>query len=207
MNLSTYRRATIALVLLAALAAVLSACSSPAATQPAAVTSSSSTTSAQSRTTTTTTAPAVQVKEDPVDTAFKVKVDAVCAAWVADGIKHQPPFYMGNPLAITQDQLPQAATYLDSLSVNHDLVKNTSDVGTPNMGKDAWSTLRADFEAFQKAETAAIAAAKASDLAAWTTQASAAEKARDAILNDLHTAGFHGRDPCQDVFVRGAFHG
>ena len=44
------------------------------------------------------------VKSDPVDAAFKTKVDALCQSWLADGNKHPAPFYMGNPLAVTASQ-------------------------------------------------------------------------------------------------------
>lgn len=190
-------------------AVVLSACSSGAAAPPpaadAASTSSSSppTTSAATSSTTS----AAPVKVDPVDKAFKAKVDSLCVAWLADGNKHQPPFYMGNPLALTAAQLPQAGAWLDSLAVNHELVDSMSKLGAPGTGTESWSSLLSDFKAFQEHQTAAIAAAKSSDVNAWTTQAAAADGARDTVLTGLLRAGLPFSDPCQIVFTRGSFHG
>jgi hypothetical protein len=114
---------------------------------------------------------------------------------------------MGNPLALTRDQLSRAAAYLDSLTVNHDLVSSTTGLGAPGSGGEAWSTLRSDFEAYQQHQNAAIAAAKASDLSAWATTAAAADRAREAIISDLSRGGFAFNDPCQILFTRGSFHG
>jgi hypothetical protein len=144
---------------------------------------------------------------DPVEKAFKAKVDALCIAWLADGNKHPPPFYMGNPLALTAAQLPQAGAWLDSLEVNREVVESTSKLGAPAQGTESWSTLLSDFKAFQEHQTAAIAAAKSSDLNAWTTQATAADSAREAVLSGLTRAGLPSSDPCQVVFSRGSFHG
>ena len=144
---------------------------------------------------------------DPVDAAFKKKVEAWCQVLLTDKIQHQAPFYVGNPLGLTRDQLPQAAAYLDSLRISHELVSGSKDMGVPEAGKASWSTLLSDLEAFQKYETAAISGGKASDLVAWTTQASAAEHSRDAVLYDLIVAGLGGRGPCPDLFARGSYHG
>ena len=40
-----------------------------------------------------------------------------------------------------------------------------------------------------------------------TTQAAAADTARDAVLSGLLRAGLPSSDPCQIVFTRGSFHG
>lgn len=133
---------------------------------------------------------------------FRTTMSSLCVTWVVDANKKPPSFYMGNPLALTRDQLPEAATYLDSLAVNHDLVSSASKLGAPGAGAEVWSALRSDFEVYQQHQSAAIAAAKASDLAAWTTVASAVERARDAITGDLRRAGFPANDPCQLVFGR-----
>jgi hypothetical protein len=147
------------------------------------------------------------VKSDPVDAAFKTKVDALCLSWLADNNKHPAPFYMGNPVAVTASQLPQAGVWLDSLAVNHELVESMKKLGAPAKGAEAWSTLSSRFAAFQADQTAAITAAKASDLNGWTTQAVAADKDRDAILSGLITSGLPFSDPCQIVFARGGYHG
>ena len=147
------------------------------------------------------------VKSDPVDAAFKTKVDALCQSWLADGNKHPAPFYMGNPVAVTASQLPQAGVWLDSLAVNHELVESMKKLGAPAKGAEAWSTLSSRFAAFQADQTAAITAAKASDLNGWTIQAVAADKDRDAILSGLITSGLPFSDPCQIVFARGGYHG
>jgi len=197
---------------LTGLAVFLTACSNTATPPPAPVAdgrstavSSTSPPVAAASESTTTSSPTTQ--GEPVDKPFRAKMSSLCLAWLADGNKKPPPFYMGNPLALTVDQLPRAGAYLDSLTVNHDLVSSTSALGAPAAGADAWSTLRSDFKAYQQQQSAAIAAAKASDLAAWTTTAAAADLARDAILSDVARGGFPFSDPCQIVFTRGSFHG
>ena len=133
-------------------AVALSACSSGAAAPPpaagaASTSSSSPTTTSAATSSTTSVAP---VKVDPVDKAFKAKVDSLCLAWLADGNKHPPPFYMGNPLSLTAAQLPQAGAWLDSLAVNHELVESMSKLGVPGTGTESWSSLLSDFKAFQE---------------------------------------------------------
>lgn len=94
-----------------------------------------------------------------------------------------------------------------SLAVNHEVVERMSKLGAPAQGTESWSSLLPDFKAFQDHHTAAITAAKSSDLSAWTTEATAADSARDAMLSDLTRAGIGFNDPCQIVFTRGSFHG
>ena len=190
------------------LGVLLSACSSGAATTPPAADAAASTSAsspAQTSAATSTSTSSAPVKVDPVDKAFKAKVDALCIAWLADGNKHQPPFYMGNPMAVTAVQLPQAGAWLDSLAVNHEVVESTSKLGAPAQGTASWSSLLSDFKAYQEHQTAAIAAAKSSDTGAWTTQATAADTAREAILSDLTRAGMPFSSPCQIVFTRGSY--
>ena len=79
-------------------------------------------------------------------------------------------------------------------------------LGAPANGAKSWST-SLPLAAFQADQTAAIAAAKASDLNGWTTHAVAADKDRDAILSGLITSGFPFSDLCQVVFARGGYHG
>jgi hypothetical protein len=141
---------------------------------------------------------------DPVDAAFKRKVNAWCSTLVADRNSHQPPFYMGNRLALTKEQLPEAGRYLDSLKMTHELVKGGSDLGMPQTGTASWSSLMSNFKAFEEYEAAAIAGTRASDLATWTTQVSAGEKTRDAILGDLSAAGL-GAGQCVIPFAREAY--
>jgi hypothetical protein len=189
---------------------LLSACSSGAPAPQSAVSGGGSTAGSSTGGTsaaTSSSTSAAPTKVDPVDKAFKAKVDALCQAWLADGNKHPPPFYMGNPLALTAAQLPQAGAWLDSLAVNHELVESMSKLGTPAKATESWSSLLSDFKAFQGLQTAAIAAAKSSDLSAWTAQATTTDSAREAILSDLLRAGFPSSDPCQIVFTRGSFHG
>ena len=192
-------------------AVLLSACSSGAAAPPPAADVAASTpasTPAQTSAATSTSASVAPVKVDPVDNAFKAKAEALCIAWLADRNKHQPPFYMGNPTAVTAAQLPQAGAWLDSLAVNHEVAASTSKLGAPAQGTESWSSLLSDFKAYQEHQTAAIAAAKSSDLGAWTTNATAADSARAAVLSGLTRAGLPASSPCQIVFLPGSgFHG
>ena len=200
----------VALITSLGVTVLLSACSSGAAAPPAAVEAAASTSASsapQTSVATSSSTSAAPVKVDPVDKAFKAKVDALCIAWLADGNKHQPPFYMGNPMALTAAQLPQAGAWLDSLAVNHEVAESTSKLGAPATGTESWSTLLSDFKVYQEHQTAAIAAAKASDLSAWTTEATAADNARGTILSDLTRAGLPFNDSCQVVFAQGAYHG
>jgi hypothetical protein len=186
----------------------VSACSSHTATPAPAAASSPSTTGASTSTTSTTPATyAPPAKSDPVDAAFRARVGTLCQGWLTDINKHGPPFYMGNPLALTSAQLPQAGSYLDSLAINHDLVSSTSNLGSPSAGQESWSTLRSDFTEFQKDQAAAIAAAKASDLAGWVASASAADATRKTIVDDLGRAGFIVGDLCRIPFAQPAYHG
>jgi hypothetical protein len=187
-------------------AVLLSACSSGDAAPPPAVTvsatSSSSAPGASAASSPSTSA--APVKVDPVDAAFKAKVDALCQRWLADPNRSKAPFYMGNPLSLTAAQLPEAGSWWDSLAVNHELVGSMSQLVAPAKGTDSWSSLLSDFKAFQDRMTASIAAAKASDLSGWSTQVSATESAKEAIRSDLTRGGFSFNDPCQIVFARDA---
>lgn len=134
-------------------------------------------------------------------------MDSLCRGWLTDLNEHGPPFSMGNPMALTSAQLRQAGSYLNSLAMNHDLVSSTSDLGSPSAGRESWSTLRSDFAEFQKDQAAAIAAAKASDLAGWVGSASAADATRKTIVDDLGRAGFAVGDLCRIAFAQPEYHG
>lgn len=197
---------------IAGLTVVLAGCTSSTTSPPAAVANSPTTTTSgtpvtTATTTATTATTSVAAKLDPVDPPFRAKMNSLCQAWLADGNQKPPPFYMGNPLGLTREQLPPAASYLDALALNHDLLSSTSKLGTPAAGAEAWSTLRSAFETYQQHQNAAIAAAKAADLTAWTTDASAADGTRDAILSDLGRAGFPANDSCRVLFSRATYHG
>ena len=208
--MSRLRESTMTIILLSLVGGpvALSGCSSQTATPtPAAVSSTAPTSVSTSTTSTTPATSASPAKSDPVDTAFKTKVGTLCQGWLTDVNKHGPPFYMGNPMAITRAQLPQAGSYLDSLAMNHDLVSSTSNLGSPSAGQESWSRLRSDFAEFQKDQAAAITAARASDLAGWVASASAADATRKTIVDDLGRAGFTANDLCRIAFAQPEYHG
>ncbi len=206
-------RQSLSLVLIAALTTIVVGCSSPTSSTSAAAGGSATSSTGPATPTAATTSPTPTptptptLRATPVDGAFTKSVDAWCQVLLADTVNHQPPFYMGNPVAITREQLPEVGRHLDSLAMNHTLVTGSAALGLPQSGQAAWSQVLADFTAFQTSESAAISAAKASDLAAWTTQSTAVEQARDAILGDLSSAGLGGNHICTQLFGRGSYHG
>ena len=89
----------------------------------------------------TATTPAV--KQDPVDSAFAAKVDALCQDWNNFASNHQYPG-AANPQAATIEELPKIAAWIDALPINHELVARATGLGTPAAGTAAWARVLAD---------------------------------------------------------------
>jgi len=72
-------------------------------------------------------------KQDSVDSAFAKKLGALCNEWNAFASSHQYPG-AANPQAATVEELPKIGAWLDSLTINHELVARTTGLGTPGDG-------------------------------------------------------------------------
>jgi hypothetical protein len=152
----------------------------------------------------TTTAPAF--KQDSVDSAFAKKLDGVCNDWNSFASSHQ---YSGgaNPQAATVEELPKMAAWLDSLTINHELVAKATGLGTPATGSTAWARVLEDFAQYEKAVATAAAAAKTGSLERWQSAEGSWSAARDIVREDLLKAGIGAKSSCSLPFIRPAGHG
>ena len=143
------------------------------------------------------------VTSDPVDAAFRKKVDTMCGEWLQYATNHQYPYENANPDVATAAQLPTIAAYLDSVPMNHEAVAKATALGAPAQGGGAWAAVVKDMDRFQVAAAAAIASAKTGDVAAWKTSAATWAAAREAVRADLIVAGVSGpQNSCQFLFSR-----
>jgi len=145
-------------------------------------------------------------KQDSVDSAFAKKLGALCNEWNAFASSHQYPG-AANPQAATVEELPKIGAWLDSLTINHELVARTTGLGTPAMGTAAWARVLDDFAQYEKAVTAAAAAAKTQNVQRWQSAEASWAAARDTVREDLLKAGIGGQSSCSLPFIRPASHG
>lgn len=162
---------------------------------------SSATITAPSSTTT-----ATAFKQDPVDSAFAKKLAALCNDWNSYASSHQYPG-TANPQAATVEELPKIGAWLDSLTINHELVAKAAGLGTPAAGTASWAHVLEDFAQYERSVASAATAAKAADLQAWKTAEASWGVARDTVREDLLKAGIGGQSSCSLPFIRPAAHG
>jgi hypothetical protein len=169
-----------------------------ASSNPSAVTTSSSTPSS--------TATSSAFKQDSVDSAFAKRLNALCNDWNTFASSHQYPG-AANPQAATVEELPKIGAWLDSLTINHELVTRATGLGTPATGTTAWARVLEDFAQYEKAVTTAAAAAKTANLQRWQSAEASWAAARDTVREDLLKAGIGAQSSCSLPFIRPASHG
>jgi hypothetical protein len=165
------------------------------ATSPAGPSAPTSATSTSSTTTTAT-------KSDPVDAAFKKKVESICGPWLQFRTGHQFPIPDWFPQTATAQQLPQIANYVDSLPTSHNLVAQATALGVPAQGSAAWSRVLDDFAQYETVTARVITTARAGDLAAFQPAFDEWEARKDRITSDLVAAGMGRQSACDLVFAR-----
>jgi hypothetical protein len=169
----------------------------PSRSVPATSSAGASTSSPTSSTT------GASVVSDPVDAAFRKKVDAMCGGWLQYATNHQYPYENANPDVATAAQLPTIAAYLESVPMNLETVAKATALGAPAQGGGAWAAVVKDMDRYQVAVAAAIASAKTGDVTAWKKSAAMWEAAREAVRADLSVAGVSGpQNSCQFLFSR-----
>jgi len=141
-----------------------------------------------------------------VDAAFAHRLGAVCDEWNSFASTHQYPGST-HPQAATVVELPKIGSWIDSLTINHELVARTTALGTPTSGATAWARVLEDFARYEKAVATAAAAAKEADLQAWQPAEASWSAARESVSSDLLLAGIGGRSSCALPFIRPAGHG
>jgi hypothetical protein len=167
--------------------------SSNAATRPAAPSASSTTT-------------ATGFKQDPVDPAFAKNLGALCNDWNSFASNHPYPG-APNPEAVTVEELPKISAWLDSLTMNRELVARATKLGTPATGQTAWARVLEDFAQYEKAVATAARVASTADRQAWQSAEASWAAARDLVREDLLIAGIGGQSSCSLPFIRPASHG
>jgi hypothetical protein len=145
-------------------------------------------------------------KQDPVDKAFAMKVDAVCQDWLNYASYHQYPG-VADPQAATVDELSKIADWINTMPIHRDLVAKTTALGSPATGTAAWARVLADFASYQQSVAAAGAAARSGSHQAWKPAEDSWSAARDTVLHDLVEAGIGAQSPCSLLFARPAGHG
>jgi hypothetical protein len=149
------------------------------------------------------TATAPGFKQDPVDSVFAKKMEALCNDWNSFASNHQYPG-AANPQAATVDELPKIGAWIDSLPINHELVTRAAGLGTPAAGATAWARVLDDFARYEKSVATAVAAAKAGNLQAWKSTEESWAAARDTVREDLLKAGIGSQSTCSLPFMRPA---
>lgn len=172
--------------------------SGDASVVPSKAVSSTSVPSSASASASTSTQPAV-ANPDPVDSALRDKLTAMCGDMVAFNLAHQwEDVY--SYLQPTADQLPGVAAHLDAEPVNHELMDRVSSFGKPTKGLTSWSRLVADLSTYAATTTDQIAAAKAGNLAHFLETVPAIREIDAQIRDDLRVAGFRPGDSCMFLF-------
>ena len=128
--------------------------------QPAPTSSVISTTPSPSLTASAT---ASAFKQDPVDAAFANKMGALCNEWNSFASTHQYPG-AANAQAATVEELPKIAAWIDSLTINHELLAKATALGTPATGQASWPRVLEDFASYEKAVATAATTAKSGGL-------------------------------------------
>lgn len=175
---------------------------SGASGRQASPTPSAAATSSATPSTTTTEAP---FKQDSVDSAFAKKLNTLCNDWNSFASTHQYPGGAG-PQAATVEELPKIAAWLDSLTINHELVAKATGLGTPATGGTAWARVLEDFARYEKAVATAAAAAKTGSLERWQSAEASWSAARDTVREDLLKAGIGAQSSCSLPFARPVGH-
>ena len=171
--------------------------------QPAPTSSVISTTPSPSLTASPT---ATAFKQDPVDAAFAKKMGALCNEWNSFASNHQYPG-VANPQAATVEELPKIAAWIDSLTINHELLAKSTALGTPATGQASWARVLDDFASYEKAVATAATAAKSGGLQAWQSAETSWSAARDTVREDLLKVGIGGQSSsCTLPFIRPAAH-
>ena len=145
------------------------------------------------------------LKEDPVDTALRVMVEAVCVALLADKITHQPPdgFTATRPQPTT---VAAAGAALDAQSLTHTLVSAVSALGAPNLAASLWAVVMADSTDDEPPAQSSVATAKRGDAAAFGSAFTALEDTKTHLRTDMHGVGFGNRSSCNRLFASGGGH-
>jgi hypothetical protein len=145
-------------------------------------------------------------KQDSVDSAFAKKLGALCNDWNSFASTHPYPG-TANPQSATVEELPKIGAWIDSLTINHELVVKATGLGTPATGSTAWARVLEDFAQYEKAVATAAAAAKAGSLQRWQSAEASWSAARDTVREDLLKAGIGAQSSCSLPFIRPASHG
>lgn len=146
-------------------------------------------------------------KQDPVDSAFAKKMGALCQGWNNFASSHPYPG-AANPQAVTVEELPKIGAWLDSLTINHELVAKATGLGTPATGQAGWAHVLVDFASYEKSVALAATAAKSGSLQAWQSAEASWSAARDTVREDLLKVGIGGQSSsCTLPFIRPASHG
>jgi hypothetical protein len=151
----------------------------------------------------TTSRPAL--KDDPVDTAFHAKVEAMCVTLLTDKIKHQFPdgFSVTNPDPAT---FAAAAAAIDAQAITHSLLSTATSLGSPTTAATSWTVVMGDLATYQKDAQASVATATSGDTAAFGSTLDALESAKSTIRDDLHAVGFGNKSSCDLLFAPGGGH-
>jgi hypothetical protein len=140
-----------------------------------------------------------------VDTAFANKLGALCNEWNIFASTHQYPGG-ANPQAATVEELPKIGAWIDSLTINHELLVKATALGTPATGQGSWARVLEDFASYEKAVATAATTAKSGGLPAWQSAEASWSAARDTVREDLLKAGIGGQSNCTLPFIRPAAH-
>lgn len=145
------------------------------------------------------------LRDDPVDPAFRAKVEAMCVALLADKITHQPPdgFSVTHP---DPASITAVASAIDAQALTHTLVSTASALGAPSVASASWAVVMSDYGAYERAAQSSVASAKASDAAAFGSALTAFEDTKSHLRTDMHAVGFGNRSSCDLLFASGGGH-
>ena len=129
----------------------------------------------------------------------------MCVTLLADKVKHQSPdgYSVSNPDPAKMADLGAA---LDGQAITHTLVSTATELGSPSAAAASWTTVIADFGAYQTAATAAVTSSTKGNSAAFASTLSALESGKATIRDDLHAIGLGNRSSCDLLFASGGGH-
>ena len=145
------------------------------------------------------------LKPDPVDTAFRAKVDAMCGSLLSDKVRHQPPdgYSVANPDPRTMAAVGAA---LVGQAITRTLVSTATALGSPSAAAASWTVVMRDFGAYENAAKAAVVTSTKGNPADFGSTLSALEGVKSTIRDDLRAIGLGNRSSCDLLFASGGGH-
>ncbi len=131
-----------------------------------------------------------------MDAAFITRADAVCQSYDAYNAANPFPFTDFDPFKPDAARLPAIGEFFDRNPNNHTLVTELTALGEPATGGPSWHTVLGEVRTSTQLAQAQIAAAKATNVQAFTTNVAQTQNERLSLFQAWAGAGFGPQDSC-----------